>query len=650
MKFILLLILMLNMSLGLVCPGTTFTGVVKSKFPFAGKFQYSKEKVSFRDEVFDLEEFKIDNIAKGILEFKEKEKDKDSGKIDRNYFSSNLECYSNPLDEYDIDNNFKSCTLEYISLERGYSFVKQLRFTYNIPDNDNDNDCEDQIQSSLDKGLTCKIDYLETDYQIFYLPYTDNNNKYIKFNTKTKMFELDNGGLVNDISIKIIKNNASLLQNKKEIVKFDKTNSCYALLRKIKDLMSKPLEDQCPEGNKYSYFKFKFNEDTDSSIHIPAKGTLRFNSLVDIIINDTSIHAFKSGTYKELHNIPVYEGFNFELTFIDKAENKYTFWLNFHSKDCIKILKERLVSIQSCSDEAYKLYYYSQINLQNGMLDDLNKEVEFLQFNPAKGSAKEYDKNSNLINKIDIYDIKLNNEVQAGEEIIMTSGMVGQEWLYIKGVDSQKNIINKKYLVTISNNEACVNYFTQTIQNELNKYNDNLVKSDIFPFWVLSVDRDSKLSTIGKINNGMVNIRNNNISIDHFIINNDNNILKLYLANNDNREMDIQLSNKEYLIDFVKALTKHFQEIQVGNYKSKAAEIKTEKNQQAVKLDSPQQVKKARSVQPNRPTSLKVEKSEALLRHTQLKGNKKEQRLANAVGSRPIIPPLQIPKQKPNKD
>jgi hypothetical protein len=434
MKFILLLILMLNMSLAFVCPGTKFIGVQKSKFPFAGKNQYLKEYSinPFKDEVFNLEKFEMDNIEKGILKFTEKEEEKeeekekqkqkdkdkekgkqkgrqkgkpkdkekgkqkgkqkgkeigeeigeekgkekgkeigkeeekDSAEVKRNYYSSNLKCAINALDEYVPDSPIlKPCVLEFISLDQGYFFVKQIKFTYY---NNSDSDCEDLLQKSLDNALTCKIDYLETDYQILYLPFTDNNNKYIKFNTKTKTFELDNGGLVNDISIEINKDNASLLQNKKEIAEFKKADSCYALLRKIKALMSKPLEGQCPEGNEYSYFKFKFNDNevTDSSINIPAKGTLKLNSLVDIIINDTS-HAFKSGTYKELDNIPVYEGFNFELTFIDNAGGKYTFWLNFHSKDCIKILKERLVSIQSCPNEASKLYYYSQINLQNGI-------------------------------------------------------------------------------------------------------------------------------------------------------------------------------------------------------------------------------------------------------------------------------------------
>jgi hypothetical protein len=274
----------------------------------------------------------------------------------------------------------------------------------------------------------------------------------------------------------------------------------------------------------------------------------------------------------------------------------------------------------------------------------LNNEVEFLQFNPAKGSAEEYDKNSNLINKINIYDIKLIEEVQAGQEIIMTNIMVGREWLYIKGVDSQKNIINKKYSVTISNNEACANYFTQTIQNELKIYIDNLVKNNIFPFWVLSADRNSKVSIIGKIDNWAVNLRNSNIPIQKYDIidNNDKNILKLYLANNDNKEMDIELSNKEYLNGLVKALTKHFQEKQVGNYKSEAAGRKAKKVRQREPC-SPQQVKKAQSVQPKKVTSFNSEKRGALSRNTHLKGNQEKQRLAND-GLRPKLPPLNIPK------
>jgi hypothetical protein len=132
----------------------------------------------------------------------------------------------------------------------------------------------------------------------------------------------------------------------------------------------------------YAYHVTKANTKAERKPKKIQGNSLKFESLVWVTIGNM-IHKFYGATYKEIRNVPIYEGYNFELTLYDDYKNGYVFGFNYHSRDCIKIMKEKLSRYQSCSDEVATLYYYSQFNFQNGVLDNQNGKVEMLKFNTA---------------------------------------------------------------------------------------------------------------------------------------------------------------------------------------------------------------------------------------------------------------------------
>jgi hypothetical protein len=327
------------------------------------------------------------------------------------------------------------------------------------------------------------------------------------YDTESKTFELDDNDEItlNSFDIELRPELAITLNNKR----FTSNGSCFALLGMIQSLLIKDLQPQkafeydslqiIGEGGKRE--RLSKNNITDngeiiitSPNDIQVKFTPASNNMTGSTILD-STKKFILATYGERNDkIEIVER-NFHLllrlVYESKLSTSYYIYVNFENEQNLNNVKELFQSYSSCSD-INSLYYYKQINLHNNAIIGNGK----LTFDYLKGIVVEYNKDKKLPQVIHIYDITLKTEN-------------GKEWLYIKGADvtyeqnhDDKNIktlrekkpsrkqhskakqpafsiINRKYLVNISDNKFCNNIFFNVIQKYVNEELERLASGEV---------------------------------------------------------------------------------------------------------------------------------------------------------------------------
>jgi hypothetical protein len=462
MKLIIVLIAILGLSLGNLCPNTKFYNVQKAKSLYTGKYEYFE---SFYDAgVYKLFEnghgklltLEIKSISEGNITFIENE----VPITPKPYYDANLVCNHAIEEREKIIVIKKHCLLEYITIEDKALKIKQVKFTYELAtfpssgnqyqtligmtdlqiSNQYQDGCEKVLQDNLKQDKACMVYDVAKKYQRFEV-------KGINFDTNKRSFSL-NGDQV--IKLQFESQLARLTKDDKILVEYT-SGPCFLLLEKINEILLQPREIYS-EGKDLSYFDLTVSKGDNRVLNDPTPiiGKLKFDSLLKIELNGKD-QEYKSFSYKILDNsAPLYEGLNVYLIFQAKCDTFFAFRVKLYFKECLNNLKKQLYKYQSCSDKSkpWILRYYKEVDLQTGIGKDLQGGLYTLDFEDIYGNVEEY-KEDKKLKRISIYGIKYETEE-------------GEEWLYIKGEaqniennSNNNNIINKKYLIKTVVNEAC---------------------------------------------------------------------------------------------------------------------------------------------------------------------------------------------------
>jgi hypothetical protein len=497
MKLIMVLLAMLDIVSGNICPNNRFVNIRRSHSHFKGAVNYLRKgddiysDMSGFSAIYGLEI--LNTEEPGILTLKMAEKaGKPLAEQSRSILSSNLVCYR--------EKKWQNCRVQYITLESNILIYKQFVFQYPVPKGSVDL-CEDNLRTLLNRK-TCEVEDIEYYFQIFSIPVTrlDGTETKARYDTKSGMFEFDGQSVdKEDVEVRMEHDKAIFIINGNHS-EFKDSDSCFKLSNYILSL--DPPEDlQVHESLKdkklfYYYYVWSSNG-LLTMFDIPSTGRIDLTSLDDIAVVE---HPDKKLILREFYTeiaLPKYKKYQIYFEVSRGLNVYYSFYVDFRSEKHYDQVKEKLLQHTSCTSGS-SLNYYQQVNLQNGIKDKLDGKIEVLIFKTAN-VVEEFSKNLNIpINTIFIYDMRLETDQD------------DKDWLFIKGKDKFGKLIYKKYRVRVRN--YCLNgIFKQRIlSNFLNVYEKTESQRQYY-FWEVigSEGADDKLKSIG----GLIDLKNNNIVI-----------------------------------------------------------------------------------------------------------------------------------------
>jgi hypothetical protein len=456
MKFIIVLIVMSQIVTEKICNTQGFREIKTLAEHFIGRRSFLKEYNSkeFKTKpVIDLEYFSIIKIQDGIITHSEVGKGP-LIKKKTSYLSSNVVCQGKKI---------KHCILQYITLFRNSLYFKQIKFQYTILEKESGIiDCEHHLRTQLEEKQSCRISYIETDYQIFSVPLPDKS--IVTYNSYTGEFLwIGEGKSLNlELSnIKLTDTTVSLEIGGIAHPPFTFTiikNSCFDLLKKIYYLL---LPKECP-NTKFNYYSLlKKDNGIEVKSKIPSEGVLNILTKDGLRIEGI-IRVFGNVIERATNFSPIYDK-SILVDIEDKNNNNkiiYSFFINYINTDCLNKLRRGLFyGANSCSGEDGYLYYYKQVYLtnaegDNGILDGNNGYVDgnirSLKFMAEEGIAQEYDMNLNFINGFRVVEMSLKEEDAVEGDVLI-----------IKGLDLINQIIHKKYYVKINKELSCLNKYNK---------------------------------------------------------------------------------------------------------------------------------------------------------------------------------------------
>jgi hypothetical protein len=335
--------------------------------------------------------------------------------------------------------NQKVCLLQFISLDLELFYTNQTQFTYTIKPKDLQ-DCEVDLRERLEKTTeNYGVQNFEAKHQIFFINFktAENGIKKLTFNTETMKFQWEEENVDLD-NVEIITED----QHPRLIVG-DAYNTDNNLVHRFLIRKIQLLSRGCLSENGLFYF-FHL-------IHGPkviARGEIDLNTPDRVTISTMIGFTFNILKYQiAKSSLTVYEKYNLMLTLEDQEKNEYNLFVRIPDEQCLskafKLLSPHSVN---CPKEApTSLIYFKGVNLQDGT-DDVSEDIKGLNFKAEEGIIEERQGNAlslkKVIKEINVYDIELKRNSESGEG-----------WVYIKGVDSKSQIINKKYLLMIFDNQ-----------------------------------------------------------------------------------------------------------------------------------------------------------------------------------------------------
>jgi hypothetical protein len=481
MKLTLLLLSLVKISLGYVCEKNGFKAEQKSNDEYQGKFNpavYTSEFV-MPNSSRNLPSAKILDISNGNLVFEDKANPKS---YKQNYLFSNVDCYEATLDGKPAEK--KKCLLEYISIEdkKNDSKLKEKRLTFEV--NVKDEGCIEAFKKELAEKETCKIDEFQTDFPNFYVPLDGGKDGFLKFMSLTGTLSHFTGGKFNQINQSQIQitfgGESAELKFQNKSYKFKTDNSCYFLLKKLNEWAG---VRGC--SNDVELLTFANIEISPLNENIPKQeGHLDLLQNSRFLLNGGESLILKEIEIKDIETINYlyFEGFQFTMELRDEANFSYRLFYKHRSKECIDKIKQKLIIYKSCAfdDKSNLLYYYDQVNLQSpDSAEKITGEYELIHFDHDKAEIL-----ANDLKKINSVKVYYMNLVQKE-----------QQWLYIKGLDVNNNLFNKKFLV-----KSCDNCY-KMFMYQLNEYYNKKVKVLLWEhkYFYKKEDYESQLVMLGEI-------------------------------------------------------------------------------------------------------------------------------------------------------
>jgi hypothetical protein len=244
MKLIILLTVILKIAIVVNICSSPFTNIRKLTSPFSGRFTKSADKYNIYNmkkesnfETLEIEVFEKIGKVNFILKNSADGNKKDTPEF---YYYPKLNC--NHLYYY--------CMLRYLSIELGMFKIKQIAFE--IPSDDKG--CETKLRNTLNSNQLCRVDYAETDYQVFVIPFQHNGNEtLLRFYTQNKRIETTDGLVITDIQLVVTQHHVVLEANGHSKTFISGADSCYLLLKKI-DILLNP---QVSCGTRFNYYNFE---------------------------------------------------------------------------------------------------------------------------------------------------------------------------------------------------------------------------------------------------------------------------------------------------------------------------------------------------------------------------------------------------------
>jgi hypothetical protein len=428
MKYIIILLAIISIVSGEVCKGKKFENVFTEQMYFTGNFNYDAPFVE--NWLRFSSSFKITDIQEGRLSFTQSDI-----KHSYHYWLPRLDCQP----RVESDKLVKVCLLQYIIMKDNLFFTTRKQLKYFINDEHTD-ECINEIRQKLNDNqpTTDSISYIEGSYQLFSIALPD-AEKALNFHTKTMKFSWEGENQeIENITISPKEKNELLTING-ESYTFSDGSRTTMLLKKIRLLL-----ETCPSiDGEYNYYDLQSFDSTGKLVSnlLPVEGKIDLSSLDDIKIKNAekklSLVKYKSA--KSL--FPVYEKYNLEFTLKDTEKAKHIFFVTIQNKKC-------LAFIEGCPKEVPQtLYYFKELDVEGNREYKFGEVVKGLEFIPDEGAVKEREGDTKLeltLNKIRLYDFELRQDLNNKED-----------WLYIKGIDGNGKIINKKYLVKTTNRNLC---------------------------------------------------------------------------------------------------------------------------------------------------------------------------------------------------
>jgi hypothetical protein len=446
---VVLIVAIFGFAVSQICDGYEFTEIRDHYVIFNGNLNFATAfDIKKANTLKTLEKI---NIKSGEIHFFQ-----DGKEFNQFYFSPRLQC------DPEADSNKKVCLLQYISIKNlDRFFLNQIQFRYTIIPSPVD--CETELRQALNDNISKDygVEYFEADYQIFFLNLRidKEETKKLNFNTQTRKFRWENE--IADLeSVKMVSEKGL---TRLTLGDFYDNDIHYTEVRIIKKIQL--LFNECMSKNNMFYFFHSSCYDSENKIYPKSfsnRGEINLSKPNGVTAEDKT---FSILDYKSAKSFfPIYEKYNLILT-LQEEQNKnlqYTLYIRIPSRECrdqaFKLLANHSVG---CSAEApQSLNYSTVVNLQNREKDFSQDIIKGLNFKTEEGVIEEREGESLslklVINKINVYDIELRFDL-----------IFKQYWLYIKGIDLEGEIINKKYLLKITENQQHCMQRLQNLEKEM---------------------------------------------------------------------------------------------------------------------------------------------------------------------------------------
>jgi hypothetical protein len=505
MKLIIVLIALLNVAAGRFCDERInlldmrkSERLFKDEYKYQTNFNQKNVDALFKNGFvsFDYLRFGEEDI-KGQIDFYET----DTEHVHRPtlFYSSNIVC--------DTD----TCLLEYITLveqqKRQTLFSRQVKFKLQWVSTDTSEEtkleeCKQNLKgyfndvNNYNANLICRIDNLVDVYPVFSIRLSE--SEHLKFDTKDNQRWVLNGVEVNGINISF-KDDLAVLEkgeeknNVKKIIEFKKTDPCYFMLQKIYEIDVTSMNEY-HEGGYLHYFKFVGQNEEE----VPNTGKLKFNLLLEIEV-ENKVQKFENLINLSALSLPLYEGYNYMLRFEKSRRVFNEFWVKVRSEVSFKNLTKQLERYkESCFSEGKKdihIYSNRQVNLQVTPNDLKQIYGSFAISKYKNGGYFVREMRNNYLDPILIFNLYEMTYLDVGN---------GGEWILIKGIGLYgKEIINKKYLVTLTNpNKTCIDKYRE-IENNLKGY---FLSQKVLKYYYQLKENSEEVTSTGRISYSAPNL------------------------------------------------------------------------------------------------------------------------------------------------
>jgi hypothetical protein len=444
MKLIILLLVIFNTAIQFCPGGQDFHTISERLSIFKGNMNFLKkyDKGVFKKFSFEgKKSFDIVDIKDGLII-----KDKPSvDTVDEKFYTylthNNVVCHTNSKSAK------KECLLQFLSITFNVIYYREINFSYTpVIDDQKVEDCEQHLRDQLNQGLTCRIEYIEMENQVFIIPLSEEIGDEINFHTETNEFYGPKSPRfkANTSHFEVTDDSATLKLGIRH-VKFPKTNSCYYLLFKISTMLPR----ECPIDT----FDYLFLDVYPGSkmkpvydLGIPPNGKLIIRSRDDIEFTNGSFtkqinfnHVRQAGVFKGF--LPVYDKVLWVI--IQNKDYRYKFFVYYWTKECKKYIKSLLkLENKTCPRNENALYYYS-IDTKGEKLKQ--GKLEFNDYNIL--SVKNHNKLV-PVRKIMVSNMELVTNPLSGEELIISGSLVEKE-------------VKETYILDLSSDNICSKRFNK---------------------------------------------------------------------------------------------------------------------------------------------------------------------------------------------